>query len=298
MSLQESREETYKRIKKRLEDYRYLSNFLRFGAVTFAVLFVLSLFPLVPAFIVVILGISMTDWSMWFWFLCIGAFAVLFWIFQRFAKKIEEKRGITLEELMYVPAYEALCHVREYLDPSHPIVRGKLKAERRVRDILTLLEEISFPVATLIREEITQLFQLGKNLRMRLLPSMKKYLSGSDSKIKGNVLSLLGALTDYLSKPELSSLVELNKNMMCLPEITERSIYESLRSTLVKRSILRHTLVFSIIGVVALLISYVDLNYIGASQQDAFNLGVTSFIALVTMYLTYLGLTMRREPRT
>lgn len=298
MSLQENHEETYKRIKKRIEEYRYRSGLLTIGAMIFALLFIFSLFPLVPVVVASFLGIVYTNWVVPLWFLCIGIFGALFWCCQKSAKKIEEKRGITLEEWMYVFAYEALCYLREYLDPNHRIIGSKLKAERRVLDIVTLLAGVGFPNASLIREEAVQIGQLWKNLKTRLLSSMKKYLSGNDSKIIGNVHSSLIALLDYLSKPELPSLLALNNSMTSLPEITERSIYDDFRSTVIRRSNLRHTMAFSVVGVAAMLITYADINYFGASQPDAFALGVGSLIALATLYVTYLGLTVRREPRT
>jgi len=297
MSLQESHEEIYKRVKKRLRDYRYLSGFLTLGTMAFALLFILSLFPLVPAILGAILSITYGDWVVWLWFLCIGVFGVLFWVFQRFAKKIEEKRGITLEEKMYVPAYEALCYLREYFDPDHPIIGSKLKAERRMRGILVLLGEIAFPNATIVKEEVAQLWQLSKNLRMKLIPSMRKH-EGKDSNIIGNVHLSLIALVDYLSKPELPSLVALNKGMASLPEKTERSIYEDVRTTFFKRSNLRHIAAFLVTGIAAWLIYFIDLNYFGSSLHEAYALGVVSLIALVTLYVTYLGLTKRRELRT
>lgn len=296
--MQENHEEIYKRIKKRLADYRYRSGFFTLGTMVFAVLLILSLFPLVPILIAGYFGLAYSDFAILLWFLCIGIFAVMFWIFQKVARSMEEKRGITLEERMYVHAYEALCHFREYFDPNHPIKSGKLKAERRVLSILTLLDGIRFPNTALIREEAVQLWQLRRNLRMKLLPSIKRFLNVNDPNMTGNLHSLLIALVDYLSKPELLGLAALNKSMISLSEITERSIYDIFRSTLFKRSNMRHVMAFSIATAVALLISYVDLNYLGASPHDAFILWVGSTIALATLYVTYLGLTVRREQRT
>jgi hypothetical protein len=85
---------------------------------------------------------------------------------------------------------------------------------------------------------------------------------------------------------------------MSLPQITKRSVYDDFRSKILKRSNLRHAITFSVAGVVALSIYYVDTNCLGASQHDAFALGVVSLISLVTLYVTFLGLTVRREQRT
>jgi hypothetical protein len=287
MSDEERRKETYERIKKRLGDYRYRSAFLTLGAMVCALLFILSLFPLVPGFIITILGLDMYSWTVPLWFLCIGVFGVLFWIFQRFSRKIEEKRGITLEEKMYVLAYEALCHFKEYSDPNHPIIGSKLKAERRMQRILTLLEEIALPNVTIVKEEAVQLWQLQNNLRTRLIPSLRKY--------NGNVHSLLIALVDYLSRPELPSLVALNKTMVSLPEIVERSIYLDVRSAFFKRSNLRHTTVFSVFAIFASFVYYVDINYFGAPTDVAFGLGLMFWVGMAAIYVTYLGLTMRKE---
>jgi hypothetical protein len=290
MSDEERRKETYERIKKRLGEYRYRSALLKLGALASAFLFIFSLFPIVPISIIDILGLDMYSWSVPLWFLCIGVFIVLFWIFQRLSRKIEEKRGITLEEEMYVPAYETLCHFREYSDPNHPIIGSKLKAERRMQRILTLLGEIALPNVTIVREEAVQLWQLRNNLKTRLIPLMRKH--------NGNVHSSLIALVDYLSRPELPSLVTLNITMASLPEITEKNIYLDIISAFFKSSNLRHIGAVLAAGITALLIYYIDLNYFGASSHEAYALGVGSSIALVTLYVTYLGLTKRRELRT
>jgi hypothetical protein len=92
--------------------------------------------------------------------------------------------------------------------------------------------------------------------------------------------------------------LDLVLNVAELPEITERSIYVDVRSAFFKRSNLRHVVAFSIAGITALIISYVGLNYFGASLYEAYTLGIGSLIALVTLYVTYLGLTVRRESRT
>jgi hypothetical protein len=180
MSLQESHEETYKQTKKRLREYRYRYGLVTAGLMIFTLLFILSLFPAVPVVIVGALGIIYSNLVVPLWLSCIMIFGVLTWMCQRFAKKIEEKRGITLEERMYVHAYEAFNHLREYIDRIHPIASGKLKAQRKVLRILTLLEEIKFPNTTLVREEAVQLWQLTENLRMRILPSIKKYTKTND----------------------------------------------------------------------------------------------------------------------
>lgn len=293
MNDEEKRKDTYERIRKRLKDYRWRSGFFTAGAGIWAVLFVLSLFPLVPVLIVAALGLAMYDWSITLWFLCIGVFGVLFWIFQRFAKKIEGKRGITLEERMYVPAYEAICYLREYTDPDHPVLGSRLKSVRRLQNILVLLGEVSFPDVSIVREEKVQLMQLWRNLGTRLIPSIEKRINRNDSSILGNVHSSLIALIDYLSEPKLNSLVTLNQTMASLPEIIERSIYMDFRSTLFRRTNMRHAIAFSVAAFAASLIAYIDLNYVGGSPHDAYTFGITSFIAFVALYVTYLGLTRR-----
>lgn len=284
------RKETYERTKKRLGEYRYRSALLKLGALASAFLFIFSLFPMVPIAIIAILGLDMYSWSIPLWFLCMGVFIVLFWIFQRLSRKIEEKRGITLEEEMYVLAYEALCHFREYSDPNHPIKGSRLKAERRIQRVLTSLGEIAFPNITIVREEAGQIWQLRNNLRTRLIPSLRKH--------NGNVHSSLTTLVDYLSRPELPSLVALNKTMEFLPEIVERSIYLDFRSALFKRSNLRHTTVFSVFAIFAWFVYYLDINYFGASTDAAFALGLTFWVGIAAIYVAYLGLTIHKEQRT
>jgi len=291
MSDEEKRKETYERIKKRLEDYRYRSALLQLGTMGSAVLLILSVFPIVPILVMAFLPFYMSgNWLVPLWFTCIGVFFVLFWLFQRFSMKIEQKRGITLEEKMYVPAYEALCHFKEYSDPDHPIMGSKLKAERRMRYILTLLAGIALPNVTIVREEAIQLWQLWNNLKTRLTPSMRRD--------NGNVHSLLVALVDYLSKPELASLVALNIKLVSLPEIVERDIYLDVRSAFFKRSNLRHITMFSVFAIFGWFVYYIDINYFSAPTDTAFGLGLTFWLGIAAIYVTYLGLTARRELRT
>jgi hypothetical protein len=287
------RRDAYDRIKKRLKDYRYRSALLKAGAIVWAILLISSLFPVIPVYLAIALGLYSSGWSVALWFLCIAIFAVLFWIFQRLATKIEGRRGITLEERMYVPAYEALSFLREYVDPDHPILGSKLKALRRLQRISVLLGEVGFPNISILREETNQILWLGKNLRTRLIPSIKNRINGNDPSILESAHSSLVALVDYLSEPKLDGLVTLNKTMTSLPEITERNIFVDFWSTLLRRSNLRHIVVFSIVVLVSLLVAYIDYEIVGGSLHDAFTFGVGSLIALVTLYVTYLGLTAR-----
>lgn len=289
-SNEERRKEYYDQIKRRLCEYRYRSALLNFGALASAFLFIFSFIPIVPIFIINILGLVMYSWGAPLWFLCIGVFLASFWICQRFSRKIEEKRGVTLEERMYISAYEALCYFKEYSDPKHPIKSGRFKAERRIQSILTLLGQITFPNLAIVTEESVQYGQLHINLRTRLLPLLRRN--------NGNTHTLLTTLVDYFSKPELSSLVDLNKTIGFLPEIKERNIYLYLRSAFLKRSNLRHIGIALGSSLVALLIYHLDLNYFGASLPDAFALGIGSLLALIAMYITYLVGTIRKEQRT
>jgi len=298
MGNEEKRKETYERIKKHLGDYRYRSSFFSLGTMVFALLLILSIFPLVPVIIADVLGLAYSIWSVPLWFLCIGVFGALFWVFQRFAKRIEEKRGITLEERMYVRAYESLCFLTEYLDPDHPISGSRSKAARRLQDIDYLLGSTGFPYVSIIRDAASQLWQFRRNLETRLIPLIRRPLDRTDTKSAEDVCSILTALVDYLSKPQLVGLVALNGRMSSLPQVTEKNIFEDFKDILFKRSNLRHTVVFSFFAIFASLVYYVDINYFGATMNTAFELGLMFFVGIVAIYVTYLGLTVRRESRT
>lgn len=291
------REELYNKIKKRLRDYRYRSGFFTLGTMAFAVLLIFSLFPLIPVLIIDYLGLPYSDWASASWFICIVAFGGLFWIFQRYARKIEAKRGITLEEKMYVPAYEALCFLKEYLDPNHPIFGSKTKAIRRLQSIDYLLVSIGLPFVSIIREEAVQLRELRENLKYRLIPSIKN-VRQSNPKAMEAIYPAVTELVDYLSNPVLPGLVALNGRMVSLPTVTEKGISEALRSAIIRRSNLRHTVVFSFFVIFASFVYYVDINYFDATMNAAFEFALMFFVGIVAIYVTYLGLTWRREPRT
>lgn len=294
---QKQREDTYKKIKNRIEDKRYLSAFLTMGTVALAVLLVLSLFPLVPIIIAALTGLAPTSLTIvYLWFFCIFLFGGLFWIFQRFDQKIEVKRGITLEERMYVKAYESMCLIRERLDPDHPVLGSGSKAVRRLIEIVYLLESVGFPNAVLVREQANQFWHLRNNLKTRLIPSISKALNMNDSKLMETIFSAITDFLDYLLRPQLVDLASLNQKMLVFPESKDRSISEDIKALLLRRSNLRHVMAFSTCAVISLLIFYVD-SYLGASQSEAFTLGIGSIIALVTLYVTYLGLTKRKESK-
>lgn len=297
MSLQKNHDETYRLVKKRLGYYRYRSWFFTSGAMVSAVLLVLSLFPMVPIVLIAILGLKPSVWNVPLWFLCIGVFGVLFWIFQRSAKKTTEKRGVSLEEELYVRAYEALCFLKEYMDPSHPILGSKKKAIRRLQRIDYMLTSISLPYVSIIREEAVQMAKLRENLRYRIIPSLKK-AGQSDPEVMEATYSAIEQLVDYLSKPVSVGLIALNANLASLPKIREKSIFEDLKSAIFRRSSLRHTATFSVFAIFSSLVYYVDINYFGATMNDAFELGLMFFIGITAIYVTYLGLTAPKEPRT
>src|SRR3990172_10193694 len=131
-------EETYKKVKKRIAEYKIRNFFAKLGSFIFAVLTLFSLLPLVPTFIVSFLSIS-SIFIIPLWAVCFVAFVWLFSIFQKYSNKIEDEFGVTLEESMFVSAYESLCFLKEYLDPEHPILGSKNKAIRRLKDIAFLL---------------------------------------------------------------------------------------------------------------------------------------------------------------
>jgi hypothetical protein len=287
MSQQENHEKIYIRIKKRLMDYKYHSFFYGLMTMVFAVFFTFSLIPFVPVIIAAILNIPpSSSWIIVLWFLCVVIFGVLFWIFQRLSRRIEEKYGITLEEKMYVLAYQALCYLKESLDPDHPIIGSKSKAERQVQRILTLLGQITIPKVTILKEESVQLLHMWNNLRNRLIPLMRRNPE--------NAVSLLDALLDYLSRPELPRLVMLNRTMESIPEIVERNIYLDVKNALIKRSNLRHITMFALFTLVAFVIYNVHQIYFNASADSAFQLCLMLWIGLVGIYVSYLGLTKRK----
>jgi hypothetical protein len=297
MSVQESNEETYKRIKKRLGDYRYRSAFLSWGTLAFVVLFIFSLVPIVPAIIIGSLGLLNTDWVLVSWFLCAVVFGGLFWIFQKFAGIIQAKRGILLEERMYVYAYEALHFLKEYSVPNHPVLSGKSNAIRQLRNIDYLLESTRFPYVSIIGDEVGQVWLLRENLKHRLRPSIKN-LQLNDAKGMQATFSAVTELVGYLSKPTLSGLVALNRTMVSLPTVTKKGILEDFMSVILRRSNLRHVAVLSIFAAFAWVVSYVDLNQLGATSSAAFEFGLMFLLTIAAIYVAYLALSVRKEQRT
>jgi hypothetical protein len=291
MSVQESQEEIYKRTKKRLADYKFRSFIYEFGALVLGALFMFSFIPVVPLVIGISLQIPPADPLLYvLWFVCAVVFGVSFWNVQRLSKKIEEKYGVTFEERMYVPAYEALFFLKESSDPNHPVMSSKLKAERRIQSILTLFGQITISNVALLHEERVQLWHLWNNLRTRLLPLIRR----NDTKAH----PLLIALVDYLSRPELPRLKELNTTMASIPEMAERNIFLYIRTALLRRSNLRHIIVLGVFALIATGVYYVHRTYFDAPPATAFQLGLMFGVGLAGIYVGYLGLTKRKGTGT
>lgn len=294
MSLQKNREETYKRIKKRLREYTYKSGFLTMGTTLFGALFIFSLIPVVPAIVISYLRLSFSDWALVSWFLFAAVFGALFWLFQRLGGNNEVKLAMTLEEKMYVPAYEALCAAEEFLDPHHSVLSSKTKATARLQRIDALMLSTGLPFSiSIMGDAVSQMRQLRRNLKHRLRPAIRNMRQGDQV-----VSPILGELVDYLSKPTMPMLVALNSKIAPLPEYTERGLYEVFASSILRRSNLRHTGVFSIFGIFSLFVYFMDINYFGATKDTAFGLGLMFFLGIAAIYVTYLSLTVRREQGT
>lgn len=286
--------DTYNHIKKRLKDYRYRYIIFTTGTVISFLALILSVLPFVPVAIVTALGLSI-EWNLIMWVVSIVGFSLVFLIFQRLVRNTLEKRGITLEEKMYIPAYESLINFREYTDPNHPIQSGKPKAVSKLRSISVLIEEVGFPYIEIVREERLQLSQLWRNLRTRLIPSIEKRINGDDPETLRYANSSLIALLEYLSEPELDRLKTLNQTMEFLPETQERNIFLDFKTMVFRRTNLRHAIVFFVIALATSFIACIDLNIVGGDLNAAYTLGITSFLAMTAIYVAYLGLS---TPRT
>ena len=292
MSEKEGTEATYKKVKKRIQEYKTRNFLTKLGSFVFAVLTIVSFVPLVPIFLVtyfLIPSILLVP----IWIICVILFGWMFSVFQKYDRKIEENFGITLEEKMFVSAYEALCFLREYLDPEHPILGSKMKVVRRLKDIDYLLNSTELPNFTIINQETNQLNQLETNLRNRLVPSIAK-IQKNNPDAKEKSVQIIALLVDYLIKPKLDILTLLNGNLASLPESKEKGVFGYVSNAVLKRSNARHIFVFSGIAVVSFLASYVDFYYLAASASDAFALGVGSCIGIIAVYAAYLALIGRK----
>jgi hypothetical protein len=292
MSQKEGNDESYTKVKKRIQEYKIRNFFAKFGSFVFALLTIFSFVPLVPIFLTSYFLIP-SIFLIPIWIICVILFVWMFIIFQKYDKKIEKTFGITLEEKMFVSAYEALCFLREYLDPKHPILGSKMKVIRRLKDIDYLLNSIEIPNFTIINQETNQLNQLETNLRNRLVPSIAK-IQKNNPDANEKISSILAILVDYLTAPKLDVLTILNGDLASLPESNEKGVSRYVTDAVLKRSNARHIFVFSGIAVVSFIASYVDFYYLAASASDAFALGVGSCIEIIAVYAAYLALISRK----
>jgi hypothetical protein len=291
-----NQQELYTKIKKRLDDYRYRSHFAKFSTLSFALLLILSLFPIVPIVIVSILGYPASSSSviMVSWFGCIFSFGILFAISERISKRIEQKRGITLEEKLFAKAYEALCCLNEFFDTSHPVLSGKKKAIRKLWDIVYAIGNTSFPYSILVADEAFNLYTLSSNLSQKLIPQLEK----SNTIPMEKIISSIESVVNYFSAPRLPSLIDLNQSFLELPLIPDRSVSKKVITSIAKPSNSRHVLAFGSMAIITLLITYVGITFIGVNLQESYILAIGSMIGLVAIYVTYLGLTNPQKTKT
>ena len=221
-------------------------------------------------------------------------FGVLFWLFQKGSKKNARKYNVTLEEKAFVLAYEALRFLKEYFDKDHPILGSKRRAINRLGQISYLFGSTGLPSVYIIREQAIQLRELRINLRSRLVPSVRS-VRLEDSKTIENIYSTMNNLLVYLSKPTLDNLKDFNTQMLPVTENLEKSFVLDFASTVFRRSNLRHVIVFSFSVVSSFIVYYSDITFFGAIDSSAFELSLMFLVGIVAIYVTYLGLSVRKE---
>ncbi len=289
---------SYGQIKKRVAEYNIRYVLAVFTSFILTILFVFSLLPLIPFAIALYFGFDVR----YVWVICLMIFGLAFWLSSKLIRKINLKYGITLEEKMFLRAYESLKFLEEYLNPSHPIRSSRMKAGRKLERIYDLLQlnEWSIPNISIMREEREALATFQSNLKKQLIPAIEKTSKGDD-KDKKNLetsLSLLLGLIEYTIHPHLDGLKKVNENMHLLDVKAERDILRSIRLGIWRPSNWKYLLVlFSVIaaGVVAYLL---DLNYFGAKPSEAFSILIMVFLGIITIFAAYFGATRAIRPKT
>jgi hypothetical protein len=287
----------YDQIKKRISDYRLTHGFLVFCTFICAILFVFSLLPLVPVAIFDFIGLTTTSAAnsilfLIFWVVCV---VILGYLFSRLNKKtlrVEEKYGITLEERLYLRAYESMKFLEQYLDPKHPIASSKMKAVRKLTDIDYLLDSSQWRIPNIyvLSEEAQQMKDFKRNLERKLIPAIKKSRGEKDKEILDTSRATLRAMVEHLARPELVKLQLLNDGMSSLPEITERGIYVRVKTTISQPSNLKHILAIGLAAILSFAAAYADIVIFSATEHDAYALGIYSLIGIVGVYATFVAL--------
>ena len=288
MSLKRVQKDTYDQIKTRVAEYNVRHTLAVLLSFAFAMFFIFSILPLIPFFIALYFGFDIV----FVWLSCLVISSLAFWQSGKLIRKLNVKYGVTLEEKMFLRAYESLKFLEEYLDPQHPIVGSKIKAVRKLERICDLLDstEWSLPNVSIVQEQAVQLAALWANLKKRLIPSIENISPNRDEIFAALEPSrlVLQALVEYLTQPRLDGLASVNNQMLSLTETTQKSVFLQIKGLITKPSILKRILVISSAPAFAVAASYTDLVYFDAKPSDAFNVGIAVIIGIFAIYVTYL----------
>jgi hypothetical protein len=206
MSVKRAQKDIYDQIKKRVAEYNVRYALAVLLSLASAIFFIFSIVPLIPYAIALYFG-----WDIVIvWLVCVSTSILAFSQSSKLVHTLNAKYGITLEEKMFLRAYESLKFLEEYLDPQHPIMSSRMKAVRKLERIYDLLDstEWSLPNVSIVREQAGQLAALQANLKKRLMPAIENIAPNREKDRATSETSRLAlqALVEYLTQPELEGL--------------------------------------------------------------------------------------------
>jgi len=276
---------TYERIKKRVSTYKKASYIFQALQFILAMLFIFSLVPIIPAALDLLFDTSLL--ILW-WPICLVAFGILLYISNRVYNQILSTRRITLEEMLYVIAFETLKLLDEYLDSVHPVAGSKNKAVRKLQSMSYLLESTDWqiPNISILKDGAEPIMEFRNNLITRLTPSIR----GKDKGKIEKAYSALKLFLDFLAQPQISGLIKTNKELDQLPPVSQRGILSSI----LMRPMAKNLLAFSFITAIAVVVYCVDIFYMNPTPHEALSLFVATFIGGAGVYVTYLTLKSRK----
>lgn len=295
MTIDKKYVDIYDQLNKRKNEFKTIKQISDVFSGLGAIGAVFSLIPLIPAAIVAILGVQNNNFIIVpLWFFCIFLFAGMFFIAQRYSQKITQKIGFSLEQEMYLLGYDTLSNTIDYIN-HRSSKRAKRKVLLKMRQLVDLLNNVSFPAMQLIRNDTDAYLTVVNNMNDRLVSSIDR-INKIDNKSEPKIIEAITKLLDYALTPKFEGLILANNALLALP-LPEKTIGKlGIFKTIVVRNklIIQHSVVVVLAVVAPYIVYQFDIS-LGAQPHDAFAPAFSALVFVVMGYLAILNLTRKSQ---
>jgi hypothetical protein len=268
--------DSYERLKKKHELYKKATKYGNILKWSGAIIFVLSLFSVIPRILEAYFGIKI-DYS-FFGGMALGGLLAFI------GERINQRTPITfpIEEEEFLNVYESLGDIEIYrkdrIDSRFEAAKKLSKFEKRINEPSW---EHSHLWERLTKEDTENLRLLKRNTKEKLLPNITQ---GNEDDVNKAYI-IIEILAKYLLNPTVSELRNLNKSM------SELTLYPSEKSRLIPffgHPYMRHfgSIIFFVF--LGFLVFYLGIHVVGVSTDNAYIAGTTLSGALIAGYMVLM----------